>query len=143
MMGRRGATRLAAMNNARLTRPYASACRSIAGACSSCASDPSRPISAGSCEAMINSAAAWLKPVSTGELTRFSTQAERVSPTASCTPPASNASHTASTTQLALAGCAMPTSDAPTRTLLRAEGPTDSRVEALNRTAATAGRKVA
>jgi hypothetical protein len=92
---------------------------------------------------MISRAAAWLKPASTGELTRLSTQADCVIPTSSCSTPASSASQTASATQLALAGWAMPTSDAPTSTLLKAEGPTESRVEALNSTAISIGRKVA
>ena len=92
---------------------------------------------------MISRAAPWLKPASTGELTRFSTHAARAAPRPSWMTPAISASHTASSTHCALPGSASPTSDAPTSTLVRADGPTDSRVEPLNRTAARAGRKVA
>src|SRR3954470_22692230 len=92
---------------------------------------------------MINTAAALLKPVSTGELTRFSVQAERVRPTASCAAPDRSASQTARATHCADPGSAMPTSEAPTSTLDSADGPTDRRVEAENSTAASIGRKVA
>jgi len=92
---------------------------------------------------MIRTAAAWLNPVSTGELTRLSIHAEPLAPTASCIAPDSSASQTASATHCALPGGASPTSEAPTSTLLSADGPTDSRVELENRTAASIGRKVA
>jgi hypothetical protein len=91
----------------------------------------------------MSSAAAWLKPVSTGELTRFSTQLAPPAPNASCMPPASSDSHTASATHCVLPGSARPMSDAPTSTLVRADGPTDSRVELPNITATSMGRNVA
>ena len=92
---------------------------------------------------MISSAAAWVKPASTGELTRFSTQDAPVAPSASWIAPDRSASQTASDTHCGLAGSAIPTSDAPTSTQVSAAGPTDSRVELLNRTAIKAGRKAA
>jgi hypothetical protein len=92
---------------------------------------------------MMRSAAAWLKPVSTGELTRLSIQAAPDAPMTSCTPPASSDSHTASATHWSEAGAASPASEAATSTLVSAEGPTDRRVELPNSTATSIGRKVA
>ncbi len=92
---------------------------------------------------MISRAAPWPKPARTGELTRLSTQDARAAPKPTWMPPDSKASHTVSMIHCADPGCARPASDAPTSTLVRAVGPTDNRVEPLNRTAARAGRKVA
>ena len=80
----------------------------------------------------MSSAAAWLKPASTGELTRFRTQSARAAPNPSWIAPESRASHTASAIHWALPGSAMPTSDVPPSTLVSADGPTDRRVERLN-----------
>jgi len=88
---------------------------------------------------MISSAAAWVKAISTGALTRFSSQPKRRKPSAICSKPDNSASQTASSTQRALPGSARPLSEALTSRQLSAVGPTDSRTELLNSTASSAG----
>ena len=98
-----------------------------------------RPSSVGSCEARISSAAACVKPVSTGEVTRLSSQPARISPSDHCTRPDRIAIHAASATQCAEPGSARPVSEAPISSALRAVGPTPRRGEPLNSTATRAG----
>jgi hypothetical protein len=77
----------------------------------------------------MSKAAACVNAVSTGELTRFSNQPARTSPSPTCSRPDSSASHTARLTHSALPGCARPVSDAVTSKQVNAVGPTDSRTE--------------
>ena len=58
-------------------------------------------------------------------------------------PPASKASQTAKDTHCVLPGSARPMRDAPTSTLVSADGPTDKRVELPNITATSIGKNVA
>ena len=92
---------------------------------------------------MINSAAACVNPISTGELMRLSSQPKRTKPSTTCNVPVSRASQTASSTQWVLPGSARPCSEVPTSRQVSAVGPTDSRVEALNSTATSAGSREA
>ena len=97
------------------------------------------PVSAASCEPRISSAAAWEKPLSTGEVTRLSNQPKRAIPITICSSPDSRAIHAARATHCALPGSARPVSEAPISRLVSAVGPTPSRVEELNSTATSAG----
>lgn len=87
----------------------------------------------------MSSAAACVKPVSTGDVTRFSSQPKRTAPNTSCSRPDSSAIHTASATQCALPGAARPASEVPMSRLLSAVGPTPRRVEELHSTATSVG----
>ena len=97
------------------------------------------PRSVGSCEARIRNAAAWVKPASTGEVTRLSSQPARTTPSTSCTRPDMMAIHAASCTHWADAGSAMPVSEAPMSRALSAVGPTPRRGEGLKSIATAAG----
>jgi hypothetical protein len=112
--GKAGRQRRASTSNARLISPKAveAACRW--GAASHCCQPVSTPSTAGSCDAMINSAAACVNPISTGELMRLSSQPNRTKPSTTCNVPVSRASQTASSTQWALPGSARPCSEVPT-----------------------------
>jgi len=141
--GKLGRQRRASISSARLPSPKAAAVRSnrpgegvVSRVLHSAAL---RPVSAPSCEPRISSAAACVKPLSTGEVTRLSSQPKRASPITSCSSPESMAIHAAMATHWALPGSARPVSDAPISRLVSAVGPTPSRVEALNNTAISAG----
>jgi hypothetical protein len=97
------------------------------------------PSMAGSWEAMMSTAAPWVKAIRTGALTRLSNQPKRAKPSTICSPPESRASHTASSIQRALPGSARPVRDALTSRHDNAVGPTDRRGDALNNTATSAG----
>jgi hypothetical protein len=137
--GKVGFQRRPSISSASAPRPKALASGSTAGWCSISAQPARKPSSAGSCEPMISTAAAWVKAMSTGALTRFSSQPKRTSPSTTCSKPASSASHTASATHSALPGVAMGVSAAAIIRLVSAVGPTDSRAEAENSTATSAG----
>ena len=119
--------------------PKAMAGRCICCGCASAAQPPVRPSRAGNCDAMMSTAAPWVKAISTGALTRLSSQPNRTKPSTTCTRPDSRASHTASSIHCALPGAAMPVSEALTSKQVRAVGPTDRRMEPLNSTAISAG----
>ena len=72
--------------------------------CSQLPTEPVSPSIWGSCELMMSNAAACVKAVSTGELTRFSNQPARTNPSPTCSRPDSSASHTARLTHSALPG---------------------------------------
>ena len=91
---------------------------------------------------MMSAAVPCVNAMSTGVLTRLSSQPKRASPSASCSAPAMSASHTASNTHCALPGAASPVSEADTSDD-SAVGPTDSRVDAENSAPASAGSKLA
>ena len=84
-----------------------------------------------------------MKPVSTGDVTKLSSQPERPSPINSWTPPDSSANHTANSTHWALPGSAKPVKDELTSRHVNAVGPTDSRVDAPHSTATSAGKSEA
>jgi hypothetical protein len=92
---------------------------------------------------MINRAAAWVKPASTGELMRLSTQAKPPRPRAICISPDRMDNQAAKATHSAEPGAARPVNDAATSTQVSAAGPTDRRVEPPNSTASKAGSKAA
>ena len=102
-----------------------------------------KPSSAGNCDSVISTAAPWVKPISTGELTSRSSQPKRPAPSASCIAPDSSVSQTASATHSRLPGMASGASEAPTSRLVSAVGPTDSRADELNSTATSAGSSAA
>ena len=93
----------------------------------------------GSWDAKINSAAACVKPASTGDVTRLSSQPARTSPRLNCTSPDRIAIHAASTTHWAEPGSAMPVRDAPISRADSAVGPTPKRGDGLNKMATAAG----
>ncbi|MNS68005.1 hypothetical protein D3C72_1012690 [compost metagenome] len=97
------------------------------------------PSRLGSCDARIKMAAAWVKPASTGEVTRLSSHPARTSPSDSCTMPDRIAIHAASTTHWAEPGSAMPVSEAPINRADSAVGPTPRRGDGLKRMATAAG----
>ena len=133
-----GPSRRASSKTAIVPSPKAAAGRCHAAG-SSARSHDARPSNAGNCEAMISTAAAWVKAISTGAFTRLSNQPKRTSPSTTCSRPLSSASHIASCTHWALPGAASPVSDALTSRQVSAVGPTDRRGEALNNTAISAG----
>src|SRR2546427_12639478 len=71
------------------------------------------PSRVGNCEARISSAAACVKPVSTGEVTRLSSQPARIRPSDHCTRPDKIAIQAARATQCAEPGSARPVREAP------------------------------
>ena len=87
--------------------------------------------------------AAWVKPFSTGEVTRLTSQPLRSAPSSHCMAPAMMAIQQARVTQWALPGSAMPASDAPISRLVRAVGPTPRRGELLHSTATSEGSRAA
>ena len=97
------------------------------------------PSSAGNCEKMMSTAAPWVKAISTGAVTRLSSQPACTAPSAICSVPVSSASHTARLTHSALPGVASPVSEAATSSDDKAVGPTDRRGEAENSAATSAG----
>ena len=92
---------------------------------------------------MMSAAVPCVNAISTGVLTKFSSQPKRASPSANCSAPAISASHTASNTHCALPGSAKGASAAATSSDDNAVGPTDNRVEAENKAPASAGNKLA
>ena len=137
--GQRGTKRLASRRAASEPTPNPSESRSCWLSANQSLLSGASPVSARICEARISQAAACVKPESTGELTRFSSQPKRPRPSSNCKPPDIRASQTASATQVSLAGSARPDSDAPISRLLSAVGPTPRRVDELQSTATTAG----
>lgn len=109
------------------------------GECQTVDQSARMPSRVGSCEARISRAAAWVKPASTGEVTRLSSQPARTTPRLHCTRPERIAIHAASTTHWAEPGSAMPVREAPISKALSAVGPTPSRGEGLKRMATAAG----
>ena len=139
-VGKLGLKRLAASSTTTVTTPNAAAAQCRAGACSMCSQLPAKPSMAGSCEPMISTAAACVKAISTGELTRLSSQPKRARPSATCSRPVSSASHTARVTHCGLPGWARPVSEAAISSAVSAVGPTESRCDDENSTATSAGR---
>ena len=138
--------RLASTKKAQLPRPKANAVKSKCcsdGLLASALQLVRRPSSAGNCDARISSAAACVKPPNTGDVTRFSSQPKRTTPSVSCSSPDSKAIHAASATQWALPGSAIPVRDAPISRLVSAVGPTPRRVDELQSTATRAGTREA
>ena len=109
------------------------------GECHSVDQSARMPSKVGSCEAKISTAAACVKPASTGEVTRLSNQPARIRPRLHCTRPESIAIHAASATHCVEPGSAMPVSEAPISSALSAVGPTPRRGEGLNKMATAAG----
>ena len=100
-----------------------------------------RPVSADSCDDKISNAAACVKPLRTGDVTKFSSQPKRTRPKSNCSMPARIAIQAASATHCALPGSAKPVSDAPMSRLVSAVGPTPSRVDELHSTATMPGNR--
>ena len=139
VVGNFGAQRLASTRMARLARPITALVWWTSLQRCGHARGGGMPSRAGSCDIRIRSAAAWVKPVITGELTRLSSQPNRPIPSTSWNTPDSSASHTASSTQRWLPGSAICVSAAPMNRLVSAVGPTPRRVDELHSTATSAG----
>ncbi|MNV37278.1 hypothetical protein D3C71_1287920 [compost metagenome] len=141
--GKLGRRRRANTSSARLPNPNAAAVRSNSpgdGVENSALHSAARiPVNERNCEPRIRSAAACVKPLSTGDVTRLSNQPNRTMPMTSWSRPDNSAIHAARATQSALPGSASPVSDAPIKRLVSAVGPTPKRVEELNSTATRAG----
>ncbi|MNT16060.1 hypothetical protein D3C72_1511470 [compost metagenome] len=131
------------MSKARHPSPNAAAVRSKSpgdGVDSSAPqSDARSPVNAPNCEPRMSSAAACVKPLSTGEVTKLSSQPNRARPITSCSTPDISAIQAANATHWALPGSARPVRDAPINKLVNAVGPTPRRVDELNSTATNAG----
>ena len=128
---------------ATLPRPKSAACRCTAGIAKRVGHPACKPSIAGNWDARMSTAAAWVKLMSTGELTTLSNQPKRIRPKPTCNAPDSKASHTARLIHPRLPGAANPDNEDATSRQVNAVGPTDRRVEAPNSTATKAGSMAA